>query len=113
MIRSVRVLSLSTGSVLPALAGQVPVAAADPVPIGQAPQGVAYVPDAVPRGGGLTGLVPLGQAGEAAHLTLGPSSGQNPVAPASVSLFSQVFGDAAMYAGHGPASPALTAPGLF
>ena len=61
------------------------------VPIRQAPQAVTYVPDAVPQGGGLKGLVPLGQAGEAAHLTLASSSGQNPVAiaPISVSLFSQ------------------------
>ena len=61
------------------------------VPIGQAPQAVAYVPGAVPQGDGLERLVPLGQAGEAAHLTLAPSVDRRPAAPAptSVSLFSQ------------------------
>ncbi len=40
------------------------------VPIGQAPQAVVYVPDAVPEGDGLQNLQPLGVAGQAAHLTL-------------------------------------------
>ena len=61
------------------------------VPIGQAPQAVAYVPGAVPQGDGLERLVPLGQAGETTHLTLAPSVDRRPAAPAptSVSLFSQ------------------------
>src|SRR3984893_10957459 len=42
------------------------------VPIGQAAQAVNYVPDAVPEGDGMQGLQPLGVAGQAAHLTLGP-----------------------------------------
>ena len=41
------------------------------IPLGQAPQGVAYVPDAVPEGDGLTGLQPLSLAESAAHLHLG------------------------------------------
>jgi YVTN family beta-propeller protein len=63
------------------------------VPIGQAAQAVNYVPDAVPEGDGRQGLQPLGVAGQAAHLTLGPSErgkatdAQN--APTSVSLFDQ------------------------
>ena len=40
------------------------------VPIGQAPQAVVYVPDAVPEGDGRQNLQPLGIAGQAAHLTL-------------------------------------------
>ena len=47
------------------------------MPIGQAPQAVAYVPNAVPEGDGTQGLQPLGVAGQAAHLALGaPRSGQ-------------------------------------
>src|SRR6202035_3345073 len=34
-------------------------------PIGQAPQAITYVPNAVPEGGGMQGLQPLGIAGEA------------------------------------------------
>lgn len=41
------------------------------IPIGQAPQAIAYVPDAVPAGDGMTGLEPLGKAGNAIHLNLG------------------------------------------
>ena len=60
------------------------------VSIGQAPQAVAYVPGAVPEGDGLQGLVPLGAAGETAHLTLAPlSDTKGNAAPTSVSLFSQ------------------------
>jgi YVTN family beta-propeller protein len=61
------------------------------VPIGQAPQAVVYVPGAVPRGEGLAGLVALGEAGEAAHLTLAPPASRPPTAnaPTSVSLYSQ------------------------
>jgi YVTN family beta-propeller protein len=57
------------------------------VPIGQAPQAVTYVPDAVPQGDGRQGLQPLGGAGEAAHLTLAPRGQAG--APTSVSLFDQ------------------------
>jgi len=40
------------------------------IPIGQAPQALVYVPDAVPDGAGTQNLQPLGIAGEAAHLAL-------------------------------------------
>jgi len=61
------------------------------VAIGQAPQAVVYVPDAVPAGDGTQGLQPLGVAGQAAHLTLGPPAAGKPAAapPTSVTLFDQ------------------------
>jgi YVTN family beta-propeller protein len=65
------------------------------VPIGQAPQAVTYVPNAVPEGSGAEGLQPLGVAGEAAHLALAPpkeasaAGGSTASAPTSVSLFDQ------------------------
>ena len=61
------------------------------VSIGQAPQAVVYVPGAVPRGEGVEGLVPLGEAGVAAHLTLAPPASRQSAAnaPTSVSLYSQ------------------------
>jgi YVTN family beta-propeller protein len=40
-------------------------------PVGQAPQAIAYVSNAVPDGDGKQGLQPLGVAGQAAHLALG------------------------------------------
>jgi YVTN family beta-propeller protein len=40
-------------------------------PVGQAPQAIAYVPNAVPDGDGKQNLQPLGVAGKAAHLALG------------------------------------------
>ncbi len=58
------------------------------VPIGQAPQAVTYVPDAVPDGDGTQGLQPLGVAGQAVHLTLAPVTGGK-TAATSVSLFDQ------------------------
>lgn len=62
------------------------------IPIGQAPQAVVYVPNAVPDGDGTKGLQPLGVAGQAAHLSLAPvaiarAAGQT--APTSVALFDQ------------------------
>jgi YVTN family beta-propeller protein len=58
------------------------------VPIGQAPQAVNYVPDAVPKEGGKQGLEPLGVAGQAAHFTMAAPGADAP-APTSVSLFDQ------------------------
>jgi YVTN family beta-propeller protein len=58
------------------------------IPIGQAPQALAYVPDAVPDGDGRANLQPLGLAGRAAHLALAPG-GTGGAAPTSVSLFDQ------------------------
>jgi YVTN family beta-propeller protein len=63
-------------------------------PVGQAPQAIVYVPNAVPEGVGTQGLQPLDVAGQATHLTLAPFAGgkvkgsaEN--APTSVSLFDQ------------------------
>src|SRR5450631_3314941 len=39
-------------------------------PVGQAPQAITYVPNAVPEGDGMQGLQPLGVAGQTAHLLL-------------------------------------------
>ena len=62
------------------------------VPIGQAPQAVNYVPNAVPEGAGTHGLEQLGLAGEAAHFTMQPANGQGAAGtavPTSVTLFDQ------------------------
>jgi YVTN family beta-propeller protein len=62
------------------------------LPIGQAPQAVNYVPNAVPVGDGKQGLQPLGLAGQAAHLTLnaaGKARLATTSSPTSVSLFDQ------------------------
>jgi YVTN family beta-propeller protein len=63
-------------------------------PVGQAPQAIAYVPNAVPEGDGTQGLQPLDVAGRAYHLVLTPvargrSKGNAENAPTSVSLFDQ------------------------
>src|SRR6202161_4354444 len=61
------------------------------VPIGQAPQALAYIPNAVSDGNGTQNLQPLGVAGEAAHLALAPSNGAKTHGkwPTSVSLYDQ------------------------
>jgi YVTN family beta-propeller protein len=64
------------------------------IPIGQAPQAVVYVPNAVPVGDGTQGLQPLGVGGQAAHLSLVPfqngrATGSAETAPTSVTLFDQ------------------------
>jgi YVTN family beta-propeller protein len=64
------------------------------VPVGQAPQAINYVPNAVPAGDGTTSLQPLGVAGQVAHFILAmPSAGKGVgdagKAPTSVSLFDQ------------------------
>jgi YVTN family beta-propeller protein len=64
------------------------------VPIGQAPQAINYVPNAVPAGDGTTGLQPLGVAGQVAHFILAKplaakGIGEPDNAPTSVSLFDQ------------------------
>ncbi|MCW2915882.1 MAG: hypothetical protein JWN52_3950 [Actinomycetia bacterium] len=45
------------------------------IPIGQQPQALVYVPQAVPSGPGTANLTPLGDAGKAGHLTLVAPSG--------------------------------------
>ena len=59
------------------------------IPIGQAPQALVYVPNAVPEGAGTQNLQPLGIAGEAAHLALRRAGDSNGPAVTSVSLFEQ------------------------
>lgn len=59
------------------------------IPVGQAPQALTYVPDAVPSGPGTQNLQPLGVAGQVAHLKLAASTTATGSAPTSVSLFDQ------------------------
>jgi YVTN family beta-propeller protein len=63
-------------------------------PVGQAPQAITYVPNAVPEGAGTQGLQPLDLAGQATHLALaslvgGKPQGNAEKAPTSVALFDQ------------------------
>src|SRR3979411_812016 len=70
-------------------------------PVGQAPQAITYVPNAVPEGDGTQGLQQLDIAGRVTHLELGAVEGHKTVgtvgsvagsedkAPTSVSLFDQ------------------------
>ena len=60
------------------------------IPIGQAPQAIAYVPNAAPNPDDRENLQPLGVAGQVAHLALAPKEGsEGGKAPTSVSLFDQ------------------------
>jgi YVTN family beta-propeller protein len=56
------------------------------IPVGQAPQGVAYVPGAVPSGDGLENLEPIGAAAQSTQLKLSPPGGK-PMT--QVTLFNQ------------------------
>jgi YVTN family beta-propeller protein len=62
------------------------------IPIGQGPQAIVYVPDAVPAGDGTQGLRPLDIAGQVVSLSLAPSVNGGPAnqaGPTSVALFEQ------------------------
>jgi len=60
------------------------------VPIGQAPQAIAYVPNAAPNPDDRQNLQALGVAGQVAHLALADKDGaKDGKAPTSVSLFDQ------------------------
>jgi YVTN family beta-propeller protein len=62
------------------------------VPIGQAPQAVTYVPNAVPSGDGTQNLQPLGLAAQSTHLALrstGAKDTDATHAPTNVTLFDQ------------------------
>jgi YVTN family beta-propeller protein len=59
------------------------------IPIGQAPQAIAYVPRAVTQGAGTDNLQPLGLAGQAVHLMLDAVGKVETKAPTSVTLFNQ------------------------
>jgi YVTN family beta-propeller protein len=56
------------------------------IPIGQQPQALVYVPEAVPSGDGTSNLTPLADAGKAAHLTLVAPQGSGSQAHATVSV---------------------------
>jgi hypothetical protein len=56
------------------------------IPIGQQPQALVYVPEAVPSGDGTNNLMPLADAGKAAHLTLIAPDGSPTRAHATVSV---------------------------
>jgi YVTN family beta-propeller protein len=62
-------------------------------PIGQAPQAITYVPNAVPDGDGRAALQQLDLAGRATHLVLSAADERKPAqedsAPTSISLFDQ------------------------
>ncbi|WP_338937501.1 YncE family protein [Paraburkholderia sp. 22B1P] len=63
------------------------------VPIGQAPQAVAYVPNAVPEGDGTANTQPLGLAGQTTHLAMKAVATGKPAdaagVPTTVTLFDQ------------------------
>ncbi|HEX8679109.1 MAG TPA: DUF305 domain-containing protein [Chthoniobacterales bacterium] len=56
------------------------------IPIGQQPQALVYVPNAVPEGDGTANLTPLGEAGKAAHLALAAPEGSTGSGRATVSV---------------------------
>jgi YVTN family beta-propeller protein len=56
------------------------------IPIGQQPQALVYVPQAVPTGEGTSNLMPLADADKAAHLTLIAPEGSGSRAHATVSV---------------------------
>jgi YVTN family beta-propeller protein len=58
-------------------------------PMGQGPQALVYVPNAVPEGDGTQNLEPLGLAGMAVHLKLASPGTKGGQAPTSVTLFDQ------------------------
>src|SRR5579859_2302309 len=59
------------------------------IPIGQAPQAIAYVPNAAPNPDDRQNLQPLGVAGRVAHLALAAKDAKDGQVPTSVSLFDQ------------------------
>src|SRR5439155_24179123 len=59
------------------------------VAIGQAPQAIAYVPNAAPNPDDRQNLQPLGVAGQVSHLALTVKDSKEGQAPTSVSLFDQ------------------------
>jgi YVTN family beta-propeller protein len=56
------------------------------IPIGQQPQALCYVPNAVPNSAGMANLRPLGEAGNAAHVTLTAPEGSGSSGHATVSI---------------------------
>lgn len=76
---------------------------------GQAPQGMVYIPNAVPAGPGTENLSPIGTSGEAVHLTLASSGAAR--AETTVTLNNQGLVDAleAAVTGLAPKKPYLLA----
>jgi YVTN family beta-propeller protein len=56
------------------------------IPVGQQPQAVVYLPDAVPEGDGTANLMALGDAGNATHLVLRAPGGDGSGAHATASV---------------------------
>ena len=56
------------------------------IPVGQLPQALVYVPDAVASDKGTPNLKPLGSTAQALHLELAPPPGASSAAHASVSI---------------------------
>jgi YVTN family beta-propeller protein len=48
------------------------------IPTGQSPQGMVYIPEAVPAGAGTDNLTPIGIAGQAVHLNLASKGASRP-----------------------------------
>lgn len=59
------------------------------IPIGQAPQALAYVPNAAPNPDDRQNLQALGVAGQVSHLALAAKDAKDGAVPTSVSLFDQ------------------------
>jgi YVTN family beta-propeller protein len=82
-------VGLENGDALTAIDTATNTVVAD-IPIGQAPQAIAYVPDAAPNPDDRQNLQALGVAGQVAHLALAPKNNRTGgEAPTSVSLFDQ------------------------
>ena len=56
------------------------------IPIGQAPQALVYVSNAVPEGPGTAGLTPLAEATRPVNVTLVPPGGDRPGAPHGIAV---------------------------
>ena len=59
------------------------------IPVGQLPQALVYVPNAVPNGDGAANLLPLGEAGKAGHLKMIPAPGADAKGAATVVVNAQ------------------------
>jgi YVTN family beta-propeller protein len=82
-------VGLENGDALTAIDTATNTVVAD-IPIGQAPQAIAYVPDAAPNPDDRQNLQAPGVAGQVAHLALAPKNNRTGgEAPTSVSLFDQ------------------------
>jgi YVTN family beta-propeller protein len=56
---------------------------------GQSSQALGYVPGAVPEGDGMANLLPIGDAGLAAHIKMGPPGAKAATAPTTVTVNNQ------------------------